>query len=83
MAPQLKRAVKSRARGTGKRIVERQLIKCISTENLEKLFAETEKGTKFKGELRRKVKIELDRRAKAAKDLLSGKTKRQPKRLWR
>ena len=64
MAPQTKRATKSRARNNGARIVERQLIHCITTENLEKMLEETPKGTAFKGEMRRKVQIELDKRTK-------------------
>lgn len=64
MPPQLKRAQKSRARGTGKRIVERQLIHCITTENLEKILEDNPKGKGFVGEMRRKVIIELDKRTK-------------------
>lgn len=69
MAPQTKRATKSRARNNGARIVERELIHCITTENLNKMIEETPKGTPFKGEMRRKVLIELDKRAKASRSL--------------
>jgi len=75
MAPQLKRAQKSRARGTGKRIVERELIHCMTTENLEQILEDTPKGTGFKGEMRRKVIIELDKRAKAQRTLKQSHSK--------
>lgn len=80
MGVQLSRATKSRtkaARGSkGKRIWTRQLVHCISRENLEQLIKDTEKGTKFKGELRRKALNELARRDKQVRLLNKTKPKR-------
>lgn len=68
--PQLRKAQKTRARGNGKRIVTRELIKSIPTSNLETIVAETPKGTSFKGEMRRKCLIELARREKSERSLI-------------
>ena len=67
--PQKFRAQKSRTRN-GKRIVKRELIKCISTSNLEAIVADIPKGTSFKGEVRRKCINELAKRYKAARNLI-------------
>lgn len=67
--PQLRRTQKSRARN-GRRIEVRELIKSIPTSNLESLIAETEKGTSFKGEMRRKCLNEVARREKLARALI-------------
>ena len=67
--PQLSRTQKSRTK-SGKQIVKRELIKQIPTSNLETIIAETPKGTSFKGELRRKCLIELDRRNKSLRNLI-------------
>tara|TARA_R110001606_G_C15256562_1_gene638019 strand:- start:718 stop:987 length:270 start_codon:yes stop_codon:yes gene_type:complete len=72
--PQKARSQKSRLKG-GKQIVKRELIKQIPTSNLETLIAETPKGTSFKGELRRKCLIELDRRNKSIKNLIVEQSK--------
>ena len=78
--PQKGRAQKSRARGNGKRIVTRELIKCISTENLEQIVADIPKGTSFKGELRRKCLNEIARREKAQRNLIKSHSKRGTKK---
>ena len=78
--PQLRRAQKSRNRNNGKRIVTRELVKAISTANLEALVAETPKGTSFKGELRRKCLNELARREKAQRNLIVAHSKRGMKK---
>ena len=67
--PQLKRTQKSRARN-GKRIEVRELIKSIPTTNVKEIVAETEKGTSFKGEMRRKCLNEIARREKLERALI-------------
>ena len=73
--PQLKRSTTSRHKTTKAKTVNRELIKSLSQSNLEALIVETPKGTSFKGELRRKCLIEIDRRAKAARACIALQSK--------
>lgn len=72
--PQKARTVKSRTRA-GRRVEVRELIKELSMTNLEQLVEANPKGTSFKGELRRKCLIEIDRRLKNERALLVSKSK--------
>ncbi len=72
--PQKARTIKSRTRA-GKRVIQRELIKELSMRNLEELVEATPKGTAFKGELRRKCLIEIDRRLKNERAFLVSKSK--------